>query len=452
MSTTTPAQVPTITSELTTEPTTTPAQVPTREPTSETTTTPAQVPTITSELTTETTTTPAQVPTTEPNNQTGGETLSNNAVDGVNDNAVDNAGVDDNATGGVVVLNEIEQFFSDNVAQCIPERVSRNKYVTQNLFIKHPQLFYADKFGENPNLTDSYLESKINELNFEWLSTTCHVGFLLRHPERIIWSAAALNENMPKDLLLAHEDQFDLRVCDNSNFDEAYFTSRITRGLSIDGNRLCMNKSISPEWLDKHGLLNWYWLGYNTGTDPQFFRDNYNKIKFSTYSYNKNADFLLIDRYIKQQTEQLKILQQQIATVAAMANTTPAQMPASEPANEPANEPASEPANEPHSVMHNAATEQKALFDEIKEDLMLSMEAACYNPAVPEWFLDKWCDLIIMEAVASNSGVSFEYLKANISRVPLDAMSYNSNVPLTWHKENSNNIVWHSLCMKLSKP
>jgi hypothetical protein len=390
---------------------------------------------------------PTTEPTTtsEPNNQTGGEPLSNNAVDGIDNNAgVDdnagidnNAGVDDNDTGGVVVLNEIEQFFSDNIAQCIPERISRNKYVTQNLFIKHPQLFYADKFGENPNLTDSYLESKINELNFEWLSTTCHVGFLLRHPERIIWSAAALNENMPKDLLLAHEDQFDLRVCDNSNFDEAYFTSRITRGLSIDGNRLCMNKSISPEWLDKHGLLNWYWLGYNTGTDPQFFRDNYNKIKFSTYSYNKNADFSLIDRYITQQTEQLKILHQQIATVAAMANTTTDTSTAATQAGE-------QPVN--------VAAEQKALYNELKEDLMLSMEAACYNPAVPEWFLDKWCDLIIMEAVASNSGVSFEYLKANISRVPLYAMSYNSNVPLAWHKENSNNIVWHSLCMKLSKP
>jgi exonuclease I len=56
-----------------------------------------------------------------------------------------------------------------------------------------------------------------------------------------------------------------------------------------------------------------------------------------------------------------------------------------------------------------------------------------------------------MEAVASNSSVSFEYLKANISRVPLSAMSYNSNVPLAWHKENINHIVWHSLCMKLSK-
>jgi hypothetical protein len=97
------------------------------------------------------------------------------------------------------------------------------------------------------------------------------------------------------------------------------------------------------------------------------------------------------------------------------------------------------------------ADTQKALYNELKEDLMLTMEAACYNLAVPEWFLDKWCDLVIMEAVASNSSVSFEYLKANISRVPLSAMSYNSNVPLAWHKENINHIVWHSLCMKLSK-
>jgi hypothetical protein len=331
------------------------------------------------------------------------------------------------------VLNEIEQFFSDNITQCIPERISRNKCVTQNLFIKHPELFYADKFGENPNLTDSYLESKINELNFEWLSTTCHVEFLLKHPERIVWSAAALNEEMPKDILLTHEDQFDLRVCDNSNFDEAYFSSRIARGLSIDGNRLCMNKSISPEWLNKHGLLNWYWLGYNTGTDPQFFRDNYHNIKFVTYSYNKNADFSLIDRYITQQTEQIKILHQQIATTAAsMANTSTAAAQAGE-----------QPVN--------VADTQKALYNELKEDLMLTMEAACYNLAVPEWFLDKWCDLVIMEAVASNSSISFEYLKANISRVPLSAMSYNSNVPLAWHKENINHIVWHSLCMKLSK-
>ena len=362
----------------------------------------------------------ANEPTNEPATQTPDMMASETATQTLTSEPLSNNVVH----GADVVLNEIEQFFSDNIKHCIPERISRNKCVTQNLFIKHPELFYADKFGENPNLTDSYLESKINELNFEWLSTTCHVEFLLKHPERIVWSAAALNEDMPKDLLLAHEEQFDLRVCENSNFDEEYFSSRIARGLLIDGNRLCMNKSISTEWLDKHGLLNWYWLGYNTGTSPQFFRDNYNKIKFSTYGYNKNADFSLIDRYITQQTEQMKILYQK--NTAATATQTPAtQTPASEPLG---------------------------VFNEIKEDLMLSMEAACYNPAVPEWFLDKWCDLVIMEAVASNSGVSFEYLKANISRVPLSAMSYNSNVPLAWHKENSNHIVWHSLCMKLSKP
>lgn len=369
-------------------------------------------------------------------NETASEPASNNVVNGAD-----------------VVLNEIEQFFSDNIKNCIPERISRNKYVTQNLFIKHPELFYADKFGENPNLTDSYLESKINELNFEWLSTTCHVEFLLKHPERIVWSAVALNEDMPKDLLLAHEEQFDLRVCENSNFDEEYFSSRIARGLLIDGNRLCMNKSISTEWLDKHGLLNWYWLGYNTGTSPQFFLDNYNKIKFSTYGYNKNADFSLIDRYITQQTEQMKILYQKITAATQTPTSEPdSQTPASEPDSQtPTSEPDSEPASQT-PASNNVVNGDDSMFNELKEDLMLSMEAACYNPAVPEWFLDKWCDLVIMEAVASNSGVSFEYLKANILRVPLSAMSYNSNVPLAWHKENSNNIVWHSLCMKLSKP
>jgi hypothetical protein len=386
---------------------------------STTPTPPEQVPT--------TTTPPEQVPTTTPPPTTAPLAMSTTTPPTTTTPPPTSQQASVSDSGCSVVLNEIEQFFSDNITQCIPERISRNKCVTQNLFIKHPELFYADKFGENANLTNSYLESKINELNFEWLSTTCHVDFLLKHPERIVWSAAALNEEMPKDILLAHEDQFDLRVCDNSNFDEAYFSSRIARGLSIDGNRLCMNKSISPEWLDKHGLLNWYWLGYNTGTDPQFFRDNYNNIKFITYSYNKNADFSLIDRYITQQTEQIKILHQQIATVA--------DLPAAPAGDQPV----------------NVADTQKALYNELKEDLMLTMEAACYNLAVPEWFLDKWCDLVIMEAVASNSSVSFEYLKANISRVPLSAMSYNSNVPLAWHKENINHIVWHSLCMKLSK-
>ena len=364
----------------------------------------------------------------------------------------------------VVVLNDVERFFSDNIKHCIPERISRNKFVTQNLFIKHPELFYADQFGENPNLTDSYLESKINELNFTWLSTTCHVEFLLKHPERIVWSAAALNEAMPKDILLTHEDQFDLRVCDNSNFDEAYFSSRIARELPIDGNRLCMNKSISPEWLDKHGLLNWYWIGYNLNVDPQFFRDNYNKIKFSTYAFNKNADFTLIDRYITQQTEQLKILHQKFTSGPAneqanqsaneQANqsaTQQANQPATQQANQQANQPANEQANQSANQQANQQATQQAMYNEIKEDLLLTMEAACYNPAVPEWFLNKWCDLVVMDAVASNSGVSFEYLKANISRVPLNAMSYNSNVPYTWHMEHFDHIVWHSLCMKLSQ-
>ena len=202
-------------------------------------------------------------------------------------------------------LSSLDEFFSRHVDKCIPARISRNKYVTEALFIKHPQLFHAPTFGENPSLSIEYLESKANELDYEWMSYTPHIEFLLRRPEKIVWSAAASNLFMPVSLLLEHENELGLGICDNSNMTEEYFSSRIARGLPVDGCRLSANKAISAKWLIDNNLLNWAWVGYNVGIDQQFFRDNYSKIRFESYAYNKNADFELVDRHFSESPDHL---------------------------------------------------------------------------------------------------------------------------------------------------
>jgi hypothetical protein len=266
-------------------------------------------------------------------------------------------------------MSELDKFFSDNIGQVLPDRISRNQHVTEVLFIAHPELIYAPTFGENPNFSLEFLESHAEILNYNWMSSTKHVKFLAKFYNKIVWSVAAANEAFDTSDLLQHEAELTATVCDNSNFNEAYFESRINRGLPVDGCRLSANKSISAAWLIKHNLFNWFWYGYNASVDNQFMRDNYTSIKFDTYSFNKAADFELIDRYYTEN-----------------------------------------PHVELTHVCYNPAVPRWFLDKYIER---LDMAAVGCNPGVPLDFIKAHLDKVPINALAYRGGVPAEWLIKN---------------------------------------
>ena len=286
----------------------------------------------------------------------------------------------------------LDGFFSKHVAQCIPAEISRNKYVSEQLFITHPELFYAPCFGENPNLSAEYLESKAAELNYDWMSSTPHIAFLLKRPALINWEIAAANCWMPPSVLLEHEEQCGLCICDNPNFDEEYFESRITRGLPVDSNRLCANRAISFKWLVKHNFVNWFWIGYNRNMPVEIFRDNLRDVQFATWAYNTSADFNLIDQYLQH--------------------------------------------------MDNAAEPHHAAAQGTTADVV---QAACYNSAVPLWFLDKYREWWFMPGLAQNPGLPRDWLLAN---VPYGDLSNSPVMDHVWHAEHLDTANWAGICRR----
>jgi hypothetical protein len=335
-------------------------------------------------------------------------------------------------------------FFSKYAARCIPAEISRNKHVSEQLFIAHPELFYAPRFGENPNLSLGYLESKAAELDYPWMSSTPHVAFLLKRPALIDWEIAAANDAMPTAVLLEHEEQCGISICDNQNLTEEYFESRITRGLPVDSNRLCANRAISFEWLVKHNFVNWFWVGYNTGIPAEIFHANRVNVQYATYAYNINADFALIDEY----------LQGHPATRPAFAKrcTAAKQGLGSDLLANPGRKPAAtrqdltaSPRDTPEAAPEAAPEATRENLQGMRAEIV---QAACYNPAVPLWFLEKYRDSWFMPGLARNPGLPRDWLLAN---VPHGELSHSPVIDHAWHAEHLETADWAGICRRCAK-